>query len=67
VSRAIAILRTELVRTLKLLGCPSASDLNPSFVTPSGVRRGSDPHLTPSGTIRYDCLEILQRFPEHDR
>jgi L-lactate dehydrogenase (cytochrome) len=54
VSRAIAILRTELVRTLKLLGCPSASELNPSFVTPSGVRRGSDPHLTPSGTIRYD-------------
>jgi L-lactate dehydrogenase (cytochrome) len=36
VSRAIEILRTEFARTLKLLGCPSASDLNPSFVAPFG-------------------------------
>jgi L-lactate dehydrogenase (cytochrome) len=32
VSRAIDILRTELVRTLKLLGCASIADLNQSFV-----------------------------------
>jgi L-lactate dehydrogenase (cytochrome) len=44
VSRAIEILRTEFARVLKLLGCPSASGLNPSFITPSGIRRGSDPN-----------------------
>ena len=32
VARAIEILRTELVRTLKLLGCPSVADLDRSFV-----------------------------------
>jgi isopentenyl diphosphate isomerase/L-lactate dehydrogenase-like FMN-dependent dehydrogenase len=32
VVRAIEILKSELVRTLKLLGCPSVADLGPSFV-----------------------------------
>jgi L-lactate dehydrogenase (cytochrome) len=32
VARAIEILRSELVRTLKLLGCPSVAALNASFV-----------------------------------
>jgi isopentenyl diphosphate isomerase/L-lactate dehydrogenase-like FMN-dependent dehydrogenase len=33
VARAIQILRADLVRTLKLLGCPSASQLDESYVT----------------------------------
>jgi isopentenyl diphosphate isomerase/L-lactate dehydrogenase-like FMN-dependent dehydrogenase len=32
VTRAIEILRTDLIRTLKLLGCPSVAELNPSYV-----------------------------------
>src|SRR5262249_42176977 len=32
VARAIEILRTDLVRTLKLLGCASVSDLDGSYV-----------------------------------
>ena len=32
VARAIEILRTDIVRTLKLLGCPSTSALNGSYV-----------------------------------
>ena len=37
VARAIEILRSELVRTLKLLGCASTGELNSSFVEiPSG-------------------------------
>jgi L-lactate dehydrogenase (cytochrome) len=32
VARAIEILRTDLIRTLKLLGCPSITDLDRSYV-----------------------------------
>jgi isopentenyl diphosphate isomerase/L-lactate dehydrogenase-like FMN-dependent dehydrogenase len=32
VARAIEILRGDFVRTLKLLGCPSAAELDPSYV-----------------------------------
>jgi len=32
VARAIEILRTDLIRTLKLLGCASLAELNRSFV-----------------------------------
>jgi L-lactate dehydrogenase (cytochrome) len=32
VARAIEILRTDLVRTLKLLGCPSVAELNRTYV-----------------------------------
>jgi L-lactate dehydrogenase (cytochrome) len=40
VNRAIAILKTGLERTLKLLGCASVSDLNDSYVNvPSDWRR----------------------------
>jgi len=33
VTRAIQILRADLIRTLKLLGCASVADLNASHVT----------------------------------
>jgi L-lactate dehydrogenase (cytochrome) len=32
IARAIEILQTDLVRTLKLLGCPSVGELDQSFV-----------------------------------
>jgi L-lactate dehydrogenase (cytochrome) len=32
VARAIEILRADLARTVKLLGCPSTAELNPSYV-----------------------------------
>ena len=32
VARAIDILRTDLIRTMKLLGCASVADLNPTYV-----------------------------------
>ena len=32
VERAIEILRTDLIRTLKLLGCPSTAELDQSYV-----------------------------------
>jgi L-lactate dehydrogenase (cytochrome) len=38
VTRAIDILRADLVRTLKLLGCESVSDLNPSCLDAPGVQ-----------------------------
>jgi len=34
VARALAILREEFERTLRLLGCPSAASLNESYVSP---------------------------------
>ena len=33
VARAIEILRTDLIRTLKLLGCPSTAELDRSFIS----------------------------------
>jgi isopentenyl diphosphate isomerase/L-lactate dehydrogenase-like FMN-dependent dehydrogenase len=36
VARAIQILRSDLVRTLKLLGCASISELNASYVDAPG-------------------------------
>jgi len=33
VNRAIQILRSDVIRTMKLLGCPAASQLDPSYVT----------------------------------
>ncbi len=41
VARAIEILRTDIVRTLKLLGCASTSELNGSYVDvpPEWTRR----------------------------
>jgi isopentenyl diphosphate isomerase/L-lactate dehydrogenase-like FMN-dependent dehydrogenase len=35
VARAIEILRTDLVRTLRLLGCPSIRELDRSFIEPA--------------------------------
>jgi L-lactate dehydrogenase (cytochrome) len=39
VTRAIEILRADLVRTLKLLGCPSMAELNPSYLDIPSVQR----------------------------
>lgn len=41
VARAIEILRADMIRTLQLLGCPSASSLNSSYIqsTASAARR----------------------------
>jgi L-lactate dehydrogenase (cytochrome) len=40
VARAIEILRTDIVRTMKLLGCASIADLDRSYVdTPLRARR----------------------------
>jgi len=33
VARAIDILRTDIVRTLRLLGCPSIRDLDRSYIS----------------------------------
>jgi L-lactate dehydrogenase (cytochrome) len=38
VTRALEILRDDLERTLRLLGCESVSDLNPSFVSEDRLR-----------------------------
>ena len=47
VARAIQILRTDLIRTLKLLGCPSVTDLDRSFADiPNGW--ASPDRVTPS-------------------
>jgi L-lactate dehydrogenase (cytochrome) len=43
VARAIDILRTDLVRTLKLLGCPSTADLDRSFVDVPAAWARRDP------------------------
>jgi L-lactate dehydrogenase (cytochrome) len=40
VQRAIDILRSDLVRTLKLLGCPSTAALDRSYIETPGQRRG---------------------------
>jgi L-lactate dehydrogenase (cytochrome) len=40
VARAIEILRTDLVRTLKLLGCSSTADLNQTYVNVPWERTG---------------------------
>jgi len=37
VARAIEILRTDVVRTLRLLGCPSIRELDRSFIEPARV------------------------------
>ena len=39
VTHAIEILRTDVIRTLKLLGCPSVAELNGSFVKLAGRPR----------------------------
>ena len=43
VARAIEILRSDLVRTLKLLGCASVRELDRSYVDEKGLSLGSHP------------------------
>jgi L-lactate dehydrogenase (cytochrome) len=51
VSRALEILRGDLVRTLKLLGCGSVAELNRSYVElPPEWRTGSSTVTTPGGS-----------------
>jgi L-lactate dehydrogenase (cytochrome) len=47
VTRAIEILRSDLIRTLKLLGCPSVADLDRTFVDapPDWLKVGAQPAL----------------------
>jgi len=40
VARAIEILRADLIRTLKLLGCASIADLDPSYLDVPSDWRG---------------------------
>ena len=48
VTRALEILRGDIVRTLKLLGCPSVTELDGSYVsTPSGWQLGEARLRTP--------------------
>jgi L-lactate dehydrogenase (cytochrome) len=51
VARAIAILKADLIRTLRLLGCVSMKALDASFVeAPSGWARPTDtPHALSRG------------------
>jgi L-lactate dehydrogenase (cytochrome) len=48
VARAIEILRTELIRTLKLLGCESVRQLDRTFVDipPEWLREARSPAAT---------------------
>ena len=47
VARAIEILRTDVVRTLKLLGCASVAQLDRSFLdVPADWPAGSQPRTT---------------------
>ncbi|MBI4486064.1 MAG: alpha-hydroxy-acid oxidizing protein, partial [Acidobacteria bacterium] len=47
VARAVEILRTDLVRTLKLLGCASLAELDHSFVdvAPDWTRTAAVPDV----------------------
>jgi len=44
VTRAIQILRTDLIRTLKLLGCPSVRELDHSYVEAPAAWLGDTSH-----------------------
>ena len=48
VTRAIQILRADLIRTLKLLGCASVAKLDRSFVEAPAAWLGDTPHVTPA-------------------
>jgi isopentenyl diphosphate isomerase/L-lactate dehydrogenase-like FMN-dependent dehydrogenase len=51
VARAIEILRTDLVRTMRLLGCSSVADLDSSYVDiPSAWRTANSERRIPRGT-----------------
>jgi L-lactate dehydrogenase (cytochrome) len=43
VTRALEILRDDLERTLRLLGCESVSELNRSFISEAYLRLSSQP------------------------
>ena len=52
VARAIEILRIDLIRTLKLLGCGSLAELDRSFVdVPGGLARRNTSMITPADDL----------------
>ncbi|HEY3119723.1 MAG TPA: alpha-hydroxy acid oxidase [Vicinamibacteria bacterium] len=52
VARAVEILRADLVRTLKLLGCPSIAELDRSYVDAPADWLVASPHHLASGSGR---------------
>ncbi|MGH9308603.1 MAG: alpha-hydroxy acid oxidase, partial [Vicinamibacterales bacterium] len=55
VSRAIEILRADLVRTLKLLGCPAISQLDPTYVdAPFAPARSTAAVTEAAHTARFE-------------
>jgi L-lactate dehydrogenase (cytochrome) len=51
VTRAIDILRTDLIRTMKLLGCASVAELDRSYVDVPADWVATTPHHQPSGRV----------------
>jgi len=59
VARAIEILRSDLARTLKLLGCASVAELGPSYIeVPADWRVDSPSH--PSASAATEPLQVAQ-------
>ena len=52
VSRAIQILRADLIRALKLLGCPSVAELDESYVTYPADWRSHAPRRAEYATVK---------------
>ena len=52
VARAIEILHTDLIRTLKLLGCASVAELDRSYVDAPADWLVASPHHLASGSGR---------------
>ena len=69
VARAIQILRADLIRTLKLLGCPSVAELDESYVTypadwrsqPTQARAFASVKSGPAKAGHYDCYRVFNR------
>jgi L-lactate dehydrogenase (cytochrome) len=47
VEKIIEIFRTELLRTMKLMGCPALSALDASWVQPTRSWQGTFPEMRP--------------------
>ena len=62
VARAIEILRTDLIRTLKLLGCASTAELDRSFVRcPSGLARVGPSGARQTSITRWSIIAPITR------
>ena len=70
VTRAIEILRADLLRTLKLLGCASTAELDRSFLElPSGwpSRRGDRRQANRTARTRAAAAPAVRHADEHQR